>query len=131
MLYQFVEYQRALLAPCTAWAASAANAFADPDSLLACVPGASYFAAGYEMLYRLGKTYEKPSFGITAVRHDGAFIPVVEEVVLDRAFCRLVRFAPDPLALGTAAQQPRPAVLVCAPLAARSYRSCCQSMLSM
>ncbi len=75
------------------------------------------FAAGYEMLYRFGKSYDKPMFGITAVQHNGLHIPVVEQVVLERPFCRLLRFAPDPVTLGAAAWQPRPAVLVCAPLA--------------
>lgn len=116
MLYQLVEYQRALLAPFTAWAASAANAFIDPASPLAHVPGASCFAAGYEMLYRLGRTCEKPSFGITAIRRDGRVIPVAEQVIVEGPFCRLLRFAPDTAALGPCIA-PTPAVLVCAPLA--------------
>lgn len=118
MLYQIVEYQRALLAPLTAWAASAANAWVDPGSPLAYLPGAPCLAAGYEMLYRLGNTYEKPTFGITTVRHDGRVIPVIEQVVLERPFCRLLRFAPDMSAPGfRTGRQPTPAVLVCAPLA--------------
>ncbi len=117
MLYQFMECQRALFAPFAAWAASAANAFADRSSPLSQVPGAPLFAAGYEMLYRFGKPSDKPMFGIAAVRHNGRVIPVVEQVVLERPFCRLLRFAPDPVALGAAERQPRPAVLVCAPLA--------------
>jgi poly(3-hydroxybutyrate) depolymerase len=132
MLYQFMEYQCALLAPFAAWAASAANAFADHNSPLSQVPGAPALAAGYEMLYRLGKTYDKPTFGIAAVQHNGRVIPVVEQVVLDRAFCRLLRFAADPLALGADTSQPRPAVLVCAPLAghhAVMLREVVQSLL--
>nr|WP_315593757.1 polyhydroxyalkanoate depolymerase [uncultured Cupriavidus sp.] len=116
MLYQLFEYQRAFLAPFTAWAANAAKALVDPDSSLNQVPGASCFAAGYEMLYRLGTTWEKPTFGITAVQHDSHVIPVVEQVVLEKPFCRLLRFAPDTVAPDNAAQ-PTPAVLVCAPLA--------------
>lgn len=117
MLYRFMEYQRAMLAPFAVWAANAASAFSDHDNPLSQIPGAPAFAAGYDMLYRLGQTYDKPGFGIAAVEHNGCVIPVVEEVVLERAFCRLLRFAPDPVALGAAASHPRPAVLVCAPLA--------------
>jgi poly(3-hydroxybutyrate) depolymerase len=117
MLYQLVEYQRALLAPFTAWAASAANAFIDPASPFAYVPGASGFAAGYEMLYRLGRTCEKPSFGIiTAIRRDGHVIAVAEQVIVEGPVCRLLRFAPDMGALDPCTA-PTPPVLVCAPLA--------------
>ncbi|MFC4521425.1 hypothetical protein [Cupriavidus pinatubonensis] len=117
MLYQFMEYQRAMLAPFAAWAANAASAFSDQANPLSQVPGAPAFAAGYDMLYRLGQTWDKPGFGIAAVDHNGCVIPVVEQIVLERAFCRLLRFAPDPAALGVAASHARPAVLVCAPLA--------------
>jgi len=117
MLYQFMEVQRAMLAPFAVWAANAASAFSDQSSLLSQVPGAPAFAAGYDMLYRLGKTYDKPRFGITAVEHDGCVIPVLEQVVQESAFCRLLRFTPASAVHGAAASQPRPAVLVCAPLA--------------
>jgi len=43
------------------------------------------------LLYRLGKTYETPTFGLTTIRHDDVVIPVVEQVVLERAFGRLLR----------------------------------------
>ncbi|KWR88061.1 polyhydroxyalkanoate depolymerase [Cupriavidus sp. IDO] len=118
MLYQFVEYQRALLHPLTMWAAGAAHAFADADSPLAWLPGAPYLAAGYEFLYRLGKANEKPEFNIGAVEQEGRTIPVVEKTLLDRPFCRLRRFAPEVAAVGgVAGREERPAVLLCAPLA--------------
>lgn len=113
MLYQFIEYQRSLIEPWTAWAAQATNAFTERDCLLARIPGASCFAAGYEMLYRLGKTYGKPAFGMTAIDADGRTVAVDEQVALERPFCRLLRFAHDPVA----ARGRRPVVLVCAPLA--------------
>lgn len=118
MLYKFMEYQRALLHPLTMWAAGAAHAFGNPDSPLACLPGAPYFAAGYEFLYRFGKAYEKPEFNITAVEREGRVIPVVEQLVLDTPFCRLLRFAAEAAAdCGVAGGKERPAVLLCAPLA--------------
>ncbi|KJK10235.1 esterase [Burkholderiaceae bacterium 16] len=113
MLYKFIEYQRSLIEPWTAWAAQATNAFTDPGSPFAHVPGASCYAAGYEYLYRLGKTYGKPAFGVTAFDADGRVLAVDEQVVLERPFCRLLRFAHE----AAAAPERRPAVLVCAPLA--------------
>ena len=59
-LYPMVEYQRSLLTPFSMWAAGAANALVDPCGPLAYVSGARCFAAGYELLYRLSKTVEKP-----------------------------------------------------------------------
>jgi poly-beta-hydroxyalkanoate depolymerase len=60
MLYPIVETQRTLLKPLAMWAAGAANSFVNPYCPFAYVPGARCFAAGYELLYRLSKTYEKP-----------------------------------------------------------------------
>lgn len=100
------------------WAGGAARAFLDAGSPLAYLPGAPYFAAGCEMLHCLGKTHEKPQFNIKAVEHEGRTIPVAEHILLDRPFCRLLKFG-QAAALGDDAGQraPRPAVLVCAPLA--------------
>ena len=74
-------------------AEAGARMFSAPGSWLAQLPGASSVAAGYELLYRLGKTYEKPAFGIRRGRAvDGAQVPVVEQTVLAKPFCRLLRF---------------------------------------
>ena len=119
MLYPIVETQRSLLKPLTMWAAGAANSFVDPYSPFAYVPGARCFAAGYELLYRLSKTYEKPGFDIREVEEDGRKIPVVEQIVLEKPFCRLLRFAQQAAPAGAIARprQRRPVVLICAPLA--------------
>ncbi|UIF88175.1 hypothetical protein KAF44_20175 (plasmid) [Cupriavidus necator] len=69
----------------------------NPDSPLAQVPGASSFAAAYESLYRLGDTWEKAAFAISAVQRNNHVIPVVEEIVLDAPFC-LLRFSVAPVA---------------------------------
>ncbi|WP_316157593.1 polyhydroxyalkanoate depolymerase [Cupriavidus sp. BIC8F] len=117
MLYPFVEYQRSLLAPWTAWVEAVANAWIEPGNPWFPLPAASCFAAGWDMLNRFGKTYEKPAFDIRAVNHDGHEIPVVEDVAQDRPFCRLLRFAPETPGASVAAPGPQPVVLVCAPLA--------------
>jgi poly(3-hydroxybutyrate) depolymerase len=66
--------------------------FSSPTSWLAWLPGASHVAAGYELLYRMGKSYEKPEFRIDDVEAHGARVPVVEKVVLEKPFCQLKRF---------------------------------------
>jgi poly(3-hydroxybutyrate) depolymerase len=66
--------------------------FSTPGSWLAQLPGASAVAASYELVYRLGKAYEKPEFGIHSVEVRGVTVPVVEQTVLEKPFCRLQRF---------------------------------------
>lgn len=117
MLYQFHEFQRAMLSPLTAWAQAASKSFANPSSPLSLVPGATRLAAGYELLYRLGKDYEKPEFGIHQIVKDGHNIPIVEQTIIEKPFCRLLRFkryADDSGAVGQLKDEP--IVLVCAPL---------------
>ncbi|WP_196778654.1 polyhydroxyalkanoate depolymerase [Cognatilysobacter tabacisoli] len=117
LLYQMHEFGRAWMAPMTYWADAGAKMFGAPGSWLSSVPGASRIAAGYELMYRIGKDYEKPEFGIHQVEIDGTEYPVVERVVVDKPFCRLLRFkrfADD--AAGIAAFKDDPPVLVVAPL---------------
>ena len=117
MLYQLHEFQRSMLNPLTAWAQATAKTFVNPLSPLSLIPGAPRMAAGYELLYRLGKEYEKPEFGIKSVRSNGREIPIVEQTVLEKPFCKLVRFkryADDPETIKLLKDEP--IVLVCAPL---------------
>jgi poly(3-hydroxybutyrate) depolymerase len=117
MLYQIREFQRALLSPLTAWAQAASKSFSNPASPFSLVPGATRLAAGYELIYRLGKDYEKPEFNIRQITKDGFNIPIVEQTIVEKPFCRLLRFkryADDSHAVTTLKDEP--AVLLCAPL---------------
>jgi poly(3-hydroxybutyrate) depolymerase len=117
VLYQLYELNRALFSPATHLAQAGARMFSAPGSWLAQLPGAARVAAGYELLYRLGKDYEKPEFGIDAVDVGGAKVPVVEKVVIEKPFCRLVRFKRhSDQADVIAALKRDPVVLVVAPL---------------
>ncbi len=117
MLYQMYEFQRALLTPLSSWAEMASKAFADQASPLAFAPGAGRLAAGFELLHRLGKDYEKPAFGIDHIIRDGRSIPIVQQTVLELPFCRLLRFKRYTDDQDTVlALREEPSVLVCAPL---------------
>src|ERR1700739_3876911 len=96
MLYQIHEFQRALRSPMTAWAQAASKSFANPASPLAYVPGATRLSAAYELLYRLGKDYEKPEFDLHQIVKDGHNIPIVEQTIIEKTFCPLFRFKRDP-----------------------------------
>ena len=117
MLYQLHEFNRALMGPVTYLAEAGARMFTARSSWLANLPGAARLAAGYELLYRIGKDYEKPEFGIHSVETQGVRIPVVEQVAMARPFCRLLRFkrfSDDARIIDGLKQDP--VVLVVAPL---------------
>ena len=122
LLYQMHELGRAWMAPMTYWADANARMFSAPGSWLSSLPYAQRAAAGYELLYRIGKDYEKPKFGIHSVTgssRGGAEItyPVVEREVLRTPFCRLLRFKRfSDEADGIVDLKNDPPVLVVAPL---------------
>ena len=91
--------------------------FSAQGSYLSHLPGAPRIAAGYELLYRIGKDYEKPEFGIRSVTAHGHAVPIVEIPVLQKPFCNLLRFkrfSDDAGVIGDLKDDP--VVLVVAPL---------------
>ena len=92
MLYQLHEMNRTLLSPLVQWAEASSKLFTNPVSPFAHTPFAQRIAAGYELMFRLGKEYEKPAFGITSVEVEGQRAAVIEDVVLEKPFCKLLHF---------------------------------------
>ena len=117
MLYQLHEFNRAMLNPLVAWSDAAARMLSSPDSWLSHLPGAQRTAANCELLYRIGKEYEKPEFNIGAVQVRGRAVPIQEQVALAKPFCNLLRFKRFSDELETLKQlKDDPVVLVVAPL---------------
>ena len=117
MLYQLHEFNRAMLSPLISWSEAGAHMFSSPDSWLSHWPGAHRVAANYELLYRLGKEYEKPQFGINAVQVRGHDVPVMEQIAVGKPFCNLIRFKRYSDEAATLEEmKDDPAVLVVAPL---------------
>lgn len=117
MLYQIYETQRALMAPFSEFASASAKLYDHPLSPFAQTPMAQRISAGFDLLHRLAKEYEKPPFGITAATVGGVEVAVQEQVALKKPFCRLLRFkrfTDDARALSLMKEQPT--VLVVAPL---------------
>jgi poly(3-hydroxybutyrate) depolymerase len=71
MLYQLHEMQRSFLNPLMQWADASAKLFSNPVSPFAHTPFSQRIAAGYELMYRLGKDYEKPAFGLNSTIING------------------------------------------------------------
>jgi poly(3-hydroxybutyrate) depolymerase len=119
VLYDLHEFHRAMLGPAAGLARAGAEAFSSSGTWLSHVPGASGVAAMCELAYRLGKRYEKPTFGIDSVEVGDAsrVVGVREETVLTKPFCRLLRFrrlTDRPEIAAELARQPT--VLLVAPL---------------
>ena len=117
MLYQLYETQRAMMSPFAEFASASAKLYSHPLSPFAHVPNSQRLSAGFDLLHRLAKEYEKPPFDITAATVGGVEVAVQEQVALTKPFCRLLRFkrfTDKPQAL--AQMQTQPTVLVVAPL---------------
>lgn len=117
MLYQLYETQRALLSPFSEFASATAKLYNHPLSPFAHTPMSHRVAAGFELLHRLSKEYEKPAFDITSATVGGTDVAVQEQVAMTRPFCRLLRFkrfTDDGPVLSAMKEQPT--VLVVAPL---------------
>jgi poly(3-hydroxybutyrate) depolymerase len=121
MLYQLYETQRSLMEPFAEFAKAASKLYANPMNGFGQLPFAQRTAASFDLMYRLGKDYVRPEFGIKTVPviHDGveSDVAIHERVEIDKPFCelrRFKRFSDDGPTL--AALKGQPAVLIVAPL---------------
>ena len=117
MLYQFYEAQRSMMEPFAEFALASSKMLANPASPLTQAPLAHRISAYYDLIYRLGKDYVKPEFGIHSVQINGSDVAVQECVDLDKPFCELRRFkcfSDNSKTLDTLKKLP--AVLIVAPL---------------
>jgi poly(3-hydroxybutyrate) depolymerase len=95
MLYQLHEMQRSFLTPLMQWADASSKLFSNPVSPFAHTPFSQRIAAGYELMYRLGKEYDKPAFGIGSTIINGEKVGIMERTVVAKPFCKLLHFKKD------------------------------------
>ena len=132
MLYQLHEMQRSLMHPLMQWAEASSKLFTNPVSPFAHTPFSQRIAAGYELMYRLGKEYEKPEFGIKQAVVNGKPVHIDERVVESKPFCKLLHFRKD-LSEKEFKALKQPTVLLVAPLSghhATLLRDTVQALLS-
>lgn len=115
MLYHLHELQRKFLNPMSVWAQVSSALFSSPYSPLSYTPFSKRMAAGYELLHRIGKPYEKPQFGLSNTQINGTEVAIEEEVTLEKPFCRLLQFK-RALPAKLAKSKSDPKVLIVAPL---------------
>jgi poly(3-hydroxybutyrate) depolymerase len=117
MLYQLYESHRRLMEPFVDFAQAAAKLYSGSSSPIGKTPLAQRVSAGYGLMYRLGKDYEKPTFDIQTIDVDGTSIAIHERVEIDKPFCELRRFKRFSDDTDTLAKlKGQPAVLLVAPL---------------
>ena len=117
MLYQIFETQRSIMEPFSDLAQAAAKLYSNPLNPMSQTPMAQRVSAGYSLLHRLGKDYEKPAFGIQTVKVNETDVAIHERVEIDKPFCelrRFKRFSDDTATLSQLKSQP--VVLIVAPL---------------
>ncbi len=86
------EMGSASLTPARLMANMTKNMFSHPMNPLAYTTLGRHFAAGAELVERTTQSYPKPEFGLTHTSIDGKHVDVWDEVVLEKAFCKLRRF---------------------------------------
>ena len=92
MLYQLHEFQRSILQPLSRLADMSAQVYTNPYSPLSYTPFSRRMAATFDLVHRIGKDYEKPPFRLPTTVVDGHDVPVVEQVVIAKPFCKLLHF---------------------------------------
>jgi poly(3-hydroxybutyrate) depolymerase len=114
MLYQIHENNRVWMAPMINAAHLSYLFLTNPASPLAYLPFSQRMAAGFELLYRIGKEYDKPKFEIISTPVGDKIVPVTKETAAAKPFCNLLHFKKQWSATDAAPTQPR--VLLLAPL---------------
>ena len=103
--------------PLVDFAKATSKVLANPKAPFSQNPLIQRMSAGYDLMYRLGKDYVKPEFGITTVDVNGTQVSINERIEVSKPFCDLIRFkryTDDIDTLGHLKGQP--AVLIVAPL---------------
>jgi poly(3-hydroxybutyrate) depolymerase len=93
MLYLLHEFSRASTAPWLYAAQLGRLMLSGWPSAFAGRSGVNELAANCDLAVRLMQHYEKPEFGIKSVSVNGKTVAVSEQLVLEKPFCRLLRFS--------------------------------------
>ena len=117
MLYQLYETQRSLMEPFVDFAKASSKVLGNPKSPFSQNPIMQRMSAGYDLMYRLGKDYLKPEFGINTVEMGDVEISINERIEMSKPFCDLIRFKRFTDDVATLQKlKDQPAVLIVAPL---------------
>lgn len=93
MLYDAYEFQRSMLAGVSAWANFGAGMLNNPANPFSYFGGGAVMASALEVFAHAAAPRGKPVFGLDRTMVNGEAVEVVEEVVLQKPFGQLKRFA--------------------------------------
>jgi poly(3-hydroxybutyrate) depolymerase len=102
--YQMYEMAFAALAPARAMSDASRFVFGNPFNPLSNTPLGKNIAASAELFERMTRRYGKPAFGFKETIVAGQICPIIEQVVWERPFCRLLRFERQNLPPAAASQ---------------------------
>lgn len=95
MLYDAYEFQRKWLASASAMASLGAGWLGDASNPFAYLGGGAVMGSALEVFAHAAAPRGKPEFGLTHTIVDGRTIAVTEQIVVDKPFGQLKRFARD------------------------------------
>jgi poly(3-hydroxybutyrate) depolymerase len=113
MKYHAYELAHAFVSPVRLGALTLGHQLKLPFNPFAMLPQVRTLAAALELFENVTRRYGKPEFGITSTRIHGLTVPVIEEVVAEKTFCKLLRFRRDESVVG---RRNDPKVLIVAPM---------------
>ncbi len=109
MLYDAYEFQRSWLASASAMATFGANWLKNPSNPFGYLGGGPVMASALEVFAHASASRGKPAFGLDHTIIDGREVAVTEEIVVQKPFGQLKRFAREGVTGG-------PKLLIVAPM---------------
>ena len=113
MLYHWYDMSHAALQPARAIAESLRLLVESPFNPISLTCAGRHTSAALQVFERATRRYEKPVFGLTETQVGARAVPVAEEVVWERPFCRLIHFRRD---MPVASRAADPRILLVAPM---------------
>jgi poly(3-hydroxybutyrate) depolymerase len=112
MSYQLYEMAHLALAPARAVSDMTRLMFKNPINPLSHTPFGRKMAASAELFERMTRRYGKPVFGIDTTVVAGERVEVIEKIIWQRPFCRVLHFERQTTRL----HHPQPRLLIVAPM---------------
>ena len=111
--YEMHEMAHLALAPARAMTDVARTWLESPINPFSYTAAGRNLAASAKVFERLTRRYDKPTFGFSTVAAGGKTVPIVERVVWERPFCKLLHFEKQ---FDTGSQEPREKLFIIAPM---------------
>jgi poly(3-hydroxybutyrate) depolymerase len=92
LLYHLYELQQAMMSPVRFHADFVRSAFQNPWNPWSYTQFGRTLGASAEMMERVTRRFGRPEFGLHETKIDGKRVEVVEKIIVEKPFCRLLNF---------------------------------------